>query len=252
MRPTSVTTATPGFHRGRSGPWRLTWSHEGLGASPPLREWIEAAESPQAHTIEVLKSDHRTDARLVRAPDGGDSVVLKRDLRKNRDPWIRFCTLFRDSEAAGHLKGLLALSMHGVPAPVPLLAGERRSLGMVVDGWVMYRFRPGTTVPREREGDMVRLLAQLHEAGLYHRDVHVDNFRLDGDTVFLLDFKLRRNRFGAFARYYDLICLERRRESGIDVSQYIRIDRGALAYRLASRYFYWKWPAHRTSTTAGQ
>lgn len=93
-------------------------------------------------------------------------------------------------------QGSVALLTHGIPAPALLLSQRLGTPGTYIivyrlvedgtDGSVAYAQADDAQRARLR-GQLVECLAQLHNAGLQHTDLHLDNFMFSADRLFVLD-----------------------------------------------------------------
>jgi hypothetical protein len=123
----------------------------------------------------------------------------------------RYAGRRRRSKARHELAVAAALSARGLPAPVPLAAGERRRGGRLEACYLLVPILPGVRdlredlargpAPRERRalaralGDLAR---RLHDAGLHQDDFQPNNFlvrwRGDRPELFVIDFERARLR----------------------------------------------------------
>jgi hypothetical protein len=168
-------------------------------AEPSLRAKLEPALDALAHgedppDAEVVKRTRLRDVLRIALPDG-DAAYVKRD-RAARAFWRR-------AGAEREYANLLRLRAAGFAAVEPLAVAERRAGG--TDEWLLVtRAAPGA-VPladalraaeparaRALRADAAALARRLHEARLWHRDLHVRNLLLQGDALVLVDVQKLR------------------------------------------------------------
>jgi len=144
------------------------------------------------NVVSVFKDDRRT--YIARIEIAGRELVCKIPYGRNQRRWERFLTLLREGETFRHFRSMAQLLKLGFRAPEPVLAAQRRSRGMVVDSWLLYRFVEGKKAGSGDAGPITRELLRLHEMGYLRRDPHAKNYLVaDGGIVFV-DSRLTRPR----------------------------------------------------------
>ena len=156
----------------------------------------------------VLRNHHRS--QVNRIDYQGNSYVLKTPNNKNNSAWIRFTTLYRDSEVLKNLKSQLLLNSLKISTVKPVAALENRKFGMVVDSRIIYHYREGTEISVKHFPLMVSIMNALHSNGYLHDDPHTKNFLQKNDEVFVIDCKPRNNIFGQAGIAHNFITLARR------------------------------------------
>ena len=227
--PTAARLEALSLASGCCGEWTVHYP-----ASMPGPDACELARQVPALSGEVLRDDHRSLVKRVRHPVG--ELLCKQPRHKDHRLWPRINTLWRAGEARALLEGMMDLAALGLPTTVPLLAMERRHLGVIVESWLVYRYRPARCIGAEDYPQVVALLRRLHEAGYRHGDAHIDNFLHDHAGVFMIDCKPRRNRYGSFGEYNDFVYLQRRYEQVLDIEDSYDFDTSALGYRAVQGY----------------
>ncbi|MCX8118173.1 MAG: hypothetical protein N3G78_09600 [Desulfobacterota bacterium] len=127
-------------------------------------------------------------------------MFLKRDLTKDWIEALKY-TIF---PSKGRKEWFVAYQSgkRGLKVPNPLGWMERISKGFVWESYYMSEAIPSEGSLAENpellrnEGivtELVKMLLRIHQAGLFHQDLHVGNFLWDGGSLFLTD--LHRARF---------------------------------------------------------
>jgi tRNA A-37 threonylcarbamoyl transferase component Bud32 len=164
-------------------------------AAPALRDALEPAlaalargEEP-AEAVVVKRSRARS---VLRLPLPGGGVFLKWSRREG----LRW----RPSDAAREYRNLARVRAVGIAAVEPLALAER-SVGLRRETVLVTRAAPGATVVAEALpgldaaaqqallGAAAALARRLHEAGLWHRDLHVGNLLRSGGELLLVDLQ---------------------------------------------------------------
>ena len=176
----------------RLGPWRVRLAEPSLAAVlEPALATLAHGEDPSG--AEVVK---RSRAReVLRLPLADGAAYLKRE----RQPSARW----RTASAAREYANLLRVRAAGFAAVEPLALAERRS-ALSRDALLVTRALPAAVPLPEalRHADAARsralvaraaaLARRLHEAGFWHRDLHVGNLLLRGDELWLVDLQKLR------------------------------------------------------------
>jgi len=183
-----------------------------LPPNAPLstNEILELLTSP---TTELLRNHHRS---IVEKKNYSDiDYVTKQPNNKNLSQWIRFTTLYRDSEVVTDMKSQLLLGQLGIKATSPVAALERRKLGMVIDSKVIYKFKNGSEITEQHYPQIINIMTILHDNGYLHDDPHSNNFLQDNGSVFVIDCKPNKNWFFEFGVAHNNVCLARRCENPV-------------------------------------
>lgn len=126
---------------------------------------------------------------------GLGELVVKIPRARNRRRWERFLTLFRDGEAFRRFRDFRQLREMGFNCPEAVMAAEKRTSGMVTDGFYVYRFVRGRLADNRDYRLIAPELLRLHRRGYIRRDPKSDNYLIDDDgRVFFIDFKLKKPR----------------------------------------------------------
>jgi tRNA A-37 threonylcarbamoyl transferase component Bud32 len=182
------------------------------------RWWVRAGEDRErmARLVE----------RALAAVDAGAAAEQKRGRRKamhalslegralllktNRYRGLgAIARAWRASKARHELAVAAALAAAGLPAPVPLAAGERRRAGRLVEDWLLIERLPdtvelgvrwraaGAAERRRLAAGMGALARTLHDAGLVQEDYAPNNFLVrPGATAELLAIDFERAHLG--------------------------------------------------------
>jgi heptose II phosphotransferase len=183
----------------------------------------------------ILRDDQRSFVGLLSL--GGESIVAKSPLEKDRRRWSRLVSLGRESHAFRSLRALAALEAAGVPSAHGLLALERRQAGHVVESWLFTRWLEGTPCTAADVPDVIALLDRMHRAGWVHGDAHIQNFVRGSEGVQTLDPGPHRQRFGQISAAYDLILLRNSRPDVGAAFERAQPEAGrSTAFQIASAY----------------
>ncbi|BES69898.1 hypothetical protein RE428_09160 [Marinobacter nanhaiticus D15-8W] len=141
----------------------------------------------------VFRDNWRTLSAQVRFR--GESLLLKVPRARNSRRWERFLTRFRASDAVRTFRHLELMSTMGFAVPDPILACELRQGGVVTDAFVCYRFVEGRVAGPQDAGAILTSLQALHDCGYLRNDAQMANFVISGETVYFIDFRLKKPRF---------------------------------------------------------
>ena len=119
-------------------------------------------------------------------------LVLKITRGRNTRTWERLLTWFRPSECFRIYTSHLRLEHAGFRVPGPVLAAEKRFLGCVVDGFVIYEFLEGEIAREEHAQAVLDTLLDLHARGFTRNDPKLVNFVVTDAGIGLIDFKLTK------------------------------------------------------------
>lgn len=151
-----------------------------------LLEFIE----PSFRPVKVLKDDRRSFVFVAQID--GVRYVVKNPRDKNRRLWIKFLTLFRQSEAVMALKSMETLLGLGISTTKPIASIEKYSFGMVVEGWMVYEYLEAKPINTSDIPKSYDLLCSLHEVGFLHGNPQEQNFLQIDDKIVTIDAKLSR------------------------------------------------------------
>lgn len=179
------------------------WAHETNPQPAHINDPVPA-KSLQQHLADLPRTGtllkNRSFRQVWRFEFEGRAYYLK-FYPKNTAPLKR---LFRGSPAHREFERLTALQKFNIPAPKPVaeflgitldnLPGDAVVLEAIepavqLDEYLHGFLRRGQPIPNHRElAEKIRhILRQLKEAGLGHNDLHLGNFLLKNDQIFLLD-----------------------------------------------------------------
>jgi tRNA A-37 threonylcarbamoyl transferase component Bud32 len=132
----------------------------------------------------LLKESTVRTVAIVIGPQG--EFLLKR--YKMRGVRERLKYLFFPSKAHKEWQVARLAWRRGIPVPLPLAMAERRTVGVLHDAFLIIQaISPATPlielIPLERQGDLLlhaaRLMRDMHEAGLFHQDLHAGNILVE-------------------------------------------------------------------------
>ena len=152
---------------------------------------------------EILKDNERSLVKVIEV--NGEKILIKQPRNKNRRKWIRFLTLFRQSEVISNLKSMEILNKNNILSNIPLFAVEYKKLGMVVDSYAFYTYLPGKVVGEEEAGKVIELLKKIHKLGYIHGDTQKRNFLEYQSKLFTIDSNLKRKKLGKISENLEYI-----------------------------------------------
>ncbi|MGK7392148.1 MAG: lipopolysaccharide core heptose(II) kinase RfaY [Candidatus Cyclobacteriaceae bacterium M2_1C_046] len=155
-------------------------------------------------TVSILKQYDRS--KVLRFSLEDNDYVLKIPLEKNNNPWIRFTTLYRKGESFKCLYSMHKLKELQLPTAQPIMTAEKRSFGMVVDSWLVYKYVPGEHCLNKKDHypEVIDTLQSLHGKSFLHGDPQIRNFILGEDRlIHMIDAKLKRSYFSFFSKNYE-------------------------------------------------
>jgi tRNA A-37 threonylcarbamoyl transferase component Bud32 len=190
---------------------RLLFDHAGLR----LAEWL------QGGSAKIIKKGAGRAIYHVRHPHGEFYVKHFRPSTRFRS----FHQRFRRDRAEKEFEVAQMMRSQGIPTVRPLALGERRSLGILAESFLVTEANPNHQTlyelieqhaqgrrpipPADRQAiarELARLTALLHARGLEHRDLHERNIVVEQVT----DAKMGESRF--HLRILDLHELRQHRE----------------------------------------
>lgn len=164
--------------------------------------------APGRGTVHIVQSDQGS--WVLRHYQRGGVV---RHLVHDRYFWNgrRLARPFRE------LRWLARLSRRGLPVPAPVAARVRRP-GLWYRGDILMVRVPGTPLGDQLRADRAdpatwfrvgQVVRGLHDAGVFHADLNVDNVLVQGDRISLIDFDRARGFPWSVWRRRNLARLER-------------------------------------------
>lgn len=200
-------------------------------------DFFRLIQDGEYEILKILKENKRSN--VVQFSYKGEDLVLKIPLEKNRNRWIRFTTLYRQGESYKCIKSLAKLNQLDIPTAQPFMAAEKRSFGMVVDSWLIYKYVPGHhCLDKENHYPKVTAaLKSLHTKKYLHGDPQIRNFILgDDDIIHMIDAKLKPAYFSFYSKKSEWAYLSK---SAPGIEQYIEV-KDKFWYKVAKkadRYF---------------
>lgn len=164
-----------------------------------------------ASTTQILRKHHRSIVEKKQLKNV--EYVVKQPNNKNHSLWVRFTTLYRDSEVLRDLKSQFLLDQIGIHTVTPVAALEKRKFGMVIDSKIIYFYKIGSEITQQHYPQMLNIMNILHTNGYLHDDPHTNNFLQEHDNVFVIDCKPKNNYFFGFGIAHNNISLARRSEN---------------------------------------
>lgn len=156
----------------------------------PLKSLVDRILDNKIEAQHVFKDHQRTLSARIQLND--QSIMLKIPRARNRRNWERFLTLFRSGEGVRIHRNLTLLQELGLNAPYPLLAGEKRKFGFVVDSFACYAFEEGQPAGANDAEKVLLALLHLHQLGYIRTDPQSANFLLSDRGVVFIDFRLKK------------------------------------------------------------
>ncbi|MTI38752.1 lipopolysaccharide core heptose(II) kinase RfaY [Fulvivirga lutimaris] len=173
------------------------------------KELFDHVQNEQYTLTKVLKDNHRSAVRRVLI--NSEDLVLKVPKEKNARIWIRFLTLFRLGEAFKNLKSMNLLSDIGIKTTTPIMAAEMRSLGMVVESWLLYSYLDGTSCLDQPQTypKVIDTLKSIHKKGYTHGDPQIRNFIKKENKIYVIDTNPKKAGLTGFDFGYEWAYLRK-------------------------------------------
>ncbi len=188
--------------------------------------------------IKEVKNNKRSLVLIVQYID--QALILKSPKEKNTRKWIRFTTLFRKGESFKSILNMEKLNNIGIKTNIPLMAIEKRVLGMVVDSWILYKYEEGDRCDESNYFKVVEKLKEIHTKNILHGDPQIRNFLYNGKEIITIDCNPRKVLLGNVSKVYEYLYLEK---SAKGIDKYFDLSKGRLSYKIAKKYsdLYWAW-----------
>ena len=169
------------------------WVGEDILHLLPPRFLEDPVRSAQEMGGSVIKESRRRWAAILTLPNGR-RVFLKRDRTKGWLESLKFFLL----PSKGRKEWLIAdgLQKKNLNVPRPLGWMEKTHRGLVKESYYLSEaIGSGTSLIDDplRLGEssfideLARIVREIHDSGLFHRDLHAGNFLWDGQSIFLTD-----------------------------------------------------------------
>lgn len=168
------------------GPWRAVSCLDDARS----RELLIGINEQRIVPEQVFRDNWRTLSAQIRFQ--GVPLLLKVPRARNQRWWERFLTVFRGSDARRIFRHLSLMSSMGLTAPEPIIACEKRRMGVVTDAFVCYRFVEGRRAERQDAGIVLEAIRKLHRLGYLRTDAQLANFLIRDDAVVFIDFRLKK------------------------------------------------------------
>lgn len=138
----------------------------------------------------ILKNGRSTYAAHLKIE--GEDLVYKIPKARLKRLGEKLATLIRKGESIRTFHNLQLMLQLGFKAPIPLLSGEKRKRGCVVDSFCCYRFVDGDEAGPNDAQKVVTELGRLHEMGYLRTDAKASNFLINKEGVTFIDFRLKK------------------------------------------------------------
>ena len=191
---------------------------------------IDAVLNKTYQEIKTFKESSRSIVHLIHLDDY--RLILKTPVEKNRNRWIQLTTIIRKSEAFQSCISMLKLQEIGIETNKPLVAVEKKKMGMVVDSWYLSVFVNGCPCKEDHYKEIVETLQKIHQSGYLHGDAHLKNFLTGGNGIQVIDTSLSK-AWSSVQKNMELVYLEK---SVPVISQYFNTN--SLSYKLAHFLLY--------------
>jgi heptose II phosphotransferase len=168
---------------------------------------------------------------LVASFESGEAghLVLKIPKARSRRPWERFLTLFRYGEGVRQFWNMQELDALGVLGPRPMLAAEKRRFGVVTDTFYVYSLVKGRQASPRDLPIIIKALAPIYQQGYCRSDPRVANHIVDGECIYLIDFRITKPWFFGRLRCAMEVCqLAGEFSRALEVGQYYGYGRSTL------------------------
>lgn len=172
-------------------------------------ELFESIERQTFTLTNILKDNHRSCVKRINV--NSMDLVLKIPKEKNTRKWIRFLTWFRIGEAFKNLRAMALLADIGIKSTAPIIAAEKRKLGMVVDSWLIYNYLDGKSCLDQPQiyPQVIETLKSIHKKGYLHGDPQIRNFIEKENEIYVIDANPKRPGFTGFDFGYEWAYLRK-------------------------------------------
>lgn len=143
----------------------------------------------------VFKDDKKCLVAKFHFDISSDSYIVKIPRARSIRYWERLLTIFRDGESFRQFSNFKKLILLGFNAPTPILATEKRSRGIVIDSFIIYKYIEGRLATPEDVDIIAPELIKLLNLGFTRKDPHPQNFIIASDGVYFIDFHIKRPFF---------------------------------------------------------
>lgn len=168
----------------------------------------------------------------------GIKYVYKEPRERNERKWERFLTLFRPSESTRFFKSHIKLLELGLLCPKPIISYDEINWGMTIKSFFVYEFIEGESAYPPHKTDVYSELKKLHQLGYTRRDPNLNNFILNKDGIYFIDFRLNKPIFfSKFKIKTEQIIFNERQPPRIEPTGKLNLPiKKDLSYKLARFY----------------
>ncbi|WP_320045742.1 lipopolysaccharide core heptose(II) kinase RfaY [uncultured Ilyobacter sp.] len=199
------------------------------------RGLVEVILQGDYRVIKVLKNDQRSRVELIEYKQ--EKLVLKIPLEKNRRQWQRFLSAFRGSSSKREYENCVKILSKGFLGAEPVLVIDKKTGPLVKESYFVSKFIEGHEGKFQHLKEIGEELNKIHDAGYLHGDSQLVNFMVSNGKIYLIDCKLKKNRFGKFGSRYEFIYLEESCPKKIDI--YRKDDLYYRGAKLLNSYLHW-------------
>ncbi len=184
----------------------ITW-YIPEGEERSFGDWLTNLNDPiRGKTATILKKGRRKVFASLGTTANGEEIYLKA-FRLTSLP-LKLKHLFFQSKALRELMVGLTAVERGVPALVPLAAGEKRRMGLIEECYILLKKIDGAVdlrdylnrndIPHHTRSKIIEALGRLarksHESGIFQTDFSLNNFLLKDPqnsqpAIYLIDFE---------------------------------------------------------------
>lgn len=159
-----------------------------------IKEYLE--NDPKI--LEILKDDNRS--YLFVFEFEGKKYVYKEPREKNTRKWQKFLSIFRGPESKREFYQMKKINSLGF-----LSCKET----FFEKNYLVYEYLEARSPKFEDVYLILDELNKIHSLGYLHGDSQISNFLIDKDEkVYVIDAKFRKNFYGKFGSFFELIYLE--------------------------------------------
>lgn len=153
---------------------------------------IDQYNNDELTIIDVYKNKKKCFVARFKTNLMDGEYVIKVPRSRNRGIWERFLTLFRKGESVRQFYNMQSLLNLGFKGPSPVLAAEISRYGVVVEGFIIYRFIDGRRATSNDAHLISPELFKLYNLGYTRKDPHPNNFLIAPEGVYFIDFKINK------------------------------------------------------------
>lgn len=198
-----------------------------------LNIYYNLKNSNNYQILKTLKDDNRSLVRLIEFEK--KKYVYKIPREKNYRKWIRFTTVFRNSEAIRALNNMNVILKLGLVTSKPVFAYEKKNKLMVVDSFYVYEYIEAESISDKYYPAIINTLKTLHYHDYLHHDAHLENFLIKNEKIILIDANLKKIKyFKKLQTTYEFVYLLNKSP---EIKPFLIFDKKSFYFKIGNLYY---------------